>query len=628
MHAEVEVHQFGKNRNAGARTMSINEGNPVATAAFSSEPMTTSTGSLGDDYPANSELPLPLTTLSVEDCVYKGEGNANVVIALPQEHKVIRFRKSLPDDVPPDGGKQRAEREVEFVRSVASCFLGRYAQVPEILRCDAKDIVRLSEAIQMHRPEKRRNKRITETHATKYPDYTFLQTKSSADLFRSNITFCVEIKPKQGYLTEDSRKFQKCPYCLMQYHKLKKNVIQARSSYCPLNLFSGVPHRMKSALKGLLTSPQNNFKIFKNGAVVYNQESSSNDLENIMTEWFCNSVSSRTKEEYIDEFCSLICASLLHSFPQDRFKPCPEYELCASTRQDFEPTTYINADIAAKAKKLLYFAGEECNPETETLPNNCILKRILHLQKLPFVSAEYVYNIYSKLQPLLNDNIVYDNLTKMQMLWSHRKQYRKFSKAGVETTNASQENHLRTCIKCIQISNRAKCKYNRDETRNVNLVTEGIINNGHVENIFRLDKSNLFPMYLEDKVVFRNKSDKIQNVDNEYCTKEKEMDSAISSRDILCLQNYVLFSCARDCSILLTFRELNLHTVSTPKGSVIKLSNGRSFLCDVGISDLDPKSLQCIEKHRQRDANILNSVINVLEEQLTLKNQSPRKQYS
>lgn len=64
-----------------------------------------------------------------------------------QEHKVIRFRKSLPDGVSPDGGKQRAEREVEFVRFVASCFLGPYTQIPEVLRYDARDIAKLSEAI-------------------------------------------------------------------------------------------------------------------------------------------------------------------------------------------------------------------------------------------------------------------------------------------------------------------------------------------------------------------------------------------------------------------------------------------------------------------------------------------------
>lgn len=60
----------------------------------------------------------------------------------------------MPGDVPPDGGKQRAEREVKFVRSLASCFLGPYTQIPEILRYDAKDVARLSEAIHALRPGK------------------------------------------------------------------------------------------------------------------------------------------------------------------------------------------------------------------------------------------------------------------------------------------------------------------------------------------------------------------------------------------------------------------------------------------------------------------------------------------
>ena len=137
-------------------------------------------------------------------------------------------------------------------------------------------------------------------------------------------------------------------------------MITCRSSYCPFDLFSGVETRMKSALKGLLKSPQNNLKIFKDGVIVYDQESNSSDLECVLAEWFCNSINS-TNKGYIDKFCNLICTVLLRPFISEEFKFCtlPTYELCTSiVEQDSKMTTYINPDLITKAKKLLYFAGE------------------------------------------------------------------------------------------------------------------------------------------------------------------------------------------------------------------------------------------------------------------------------
>ncbi|XP_076639206.1 inositol phosphate kinase 1 isoform X3 [Colletes latitarsis] len=494
--------------------MRINEGNPAETTVLSSESMTTSTGSSGDDYPAISEPPLPLATFSIEDCVYRGEGNANVVIALSQEHKVIRFRKSLPDDVPPDGGKQRAERELEFVKSVASCFLGPYAQIPKILRYDVKDIARLSEAIQPLRPDKRRHTDVTETYATQYPDYAFLRTKCDPDLFRSKKTFCVEIKPKQGYSRDADNKFQKCPYCLAQYYKLQKKVIAARSTYCPFDLFSGVEERMKSALKGLLISPQNNLKIFKDGVVVYDQESSLNDLA--------------------------------------------------------------------------------CNLKGGTLPKNCVLERILHMQKLPFISSEYVYNVHSKFRPLLTDDIIYSNLIRTHKFHKQRISSYKSTSNVTKHSDVSQETHLKTYIK-------------DDEPK---------------ENVPLSQKSTSLPMHLQDNNLSCDKSNVIHSETNLH-SNEKETNLFISSENILRLQNYLLFSCARDCSILIAFRELDTNTeLSTLNEGVIKLSDGLCFLCNIGVSDLEPKSLRCIEKHRQRDTNVLNAVISIFEKELIVANQS------
>lgn len=144
---------------------------------------------------------------------------------------------------------------------------------------------------------------------------------------------------------------------LVLQFQLKKKIITERSTYCPFDLFSGVEERMKLALKGLLRSPQNNLKIFKEGIVVYDHESPLSDLECVLAEWFHNSVAS-TSKDYIDQFCNLICAALLYPFAQEKFKPSAAYELYASARQDFVSTPYINTELVAKAKKLLYFSGE------------------------------------------------------------------------------------------------------------------------------------------------------------------------------------------------------------------------------------------------------------------------------
>lgn len=46
------------------------------------------------------------------------------------------------------------QREVGYARNVVSCFLGSYMQIPEIVRYNAADIVKLSDLIRPLRPGK------------------------------------------------------------------------------------------------------------------------------------------------------------------------------------------------------------------------------------------------------------------------------------------------------------------------------------------------------------------------------------------------------------------------------------------------------------------------------------------
>ncbi|CAO3625710.1 unnamed protein product [Cunninghamella echinulata] len=127
-----------------------------------------------------------------------------------------------------------------------------------------------------------------------------LQRQSTAFLmkdltlsFTPNDTWTFEIKPKWGFLPNSKwidqqhqqLKMEKCRFCMHQRLRNKKhNLImknrkdededkdedEKEDYYCPLDLYSGDPHRMKRALRTSLTIPHNYLKLFYNGQQVNN----------------------------------------------------------------------------------------------------------------------------------------------------------------------------------------------------------------------------------------------------------------------------------------------------------------------------------------------------------------------
>lgn len=72
-------------------------------------------------------------------------------------------------------------------------------------------------------------------------------------------------------------------------------------------------------------------------------------------------------------------------------------------------------------------------------------------------------------------------------------------------------------------------------------------------------------------------------------------------------QSYIVFFCNY---IIECFRR-DFHG-KIPDEHVMKLSDNRGLLFNIGISDLDPKSIKCIEKHKKRDIDVLESVIEII----------------
>ncbi|XP_047957149.1 inositol-pentakisphosphate 2-kinase-like isoform X1 [Salvia hispanica] len=90
--------------------------------------------------------------------------------------------------------------------------------------------------------------------------------------------FCVsvEIKPKGGFLPTsefiaegNAVKKRLTRFKMHQALKLHQRKISQISQYDPLDLFSGSKDRIQRAFKGLFLTPQNNFRVFLNGSIIF-----------------------------------------------------------------------------------------------------------------------------------------------------------------------------------------------------------------------------------------------------------------------------------------------------------------------------------------------------------------------
>jgi hypothetical protein len=67
----------------------------------------------------------------------------------------------------------------------------------------------------------RHHKEVAGGHVTLHPDYALLPAHL-ADPDQTVDTFCVEVKPKQGWVPPHSRNLPKCTYCTKQFLKVRQ----------------------------------------------------------------------------------------------------------------------------------------------------------------------------------------------------------------------------------------------------------------------------------------------------------------------------------------------------------------------------------------------------------------------
>lgn len=204
---------------------------------------------------------------------YVSEGNAHIVLQLSNTDNVLRLIKEDGKSTP----FTDVENSTKFVNLVmAPLLLGKLNNHQEIIVLPEEVLSQLIKELHHLRPENRRYKSLLSPFAIKTINLSTLSSRLSYT------NYCVEIKPKEGFLAPSLKNLSRCYYCLKQFLKWDLHQIVEKSEYCPLNLFSGERNRMKLALKNLIYNPQNNFKLFKDGKLIYHEHSTTHELNAII----------------------------------------------------------------------------------------------------------------------------------------------------------------------------------------------------------------------------------------------------------------------------------------------------------------------------------------------------------
>jgi len=200
-----------------------------------------------------------MPTVDLAGFVYRGEGNANLVVALPRSGLVLRFPKSKYND---KSQCDKLETICRYINQVLRPELGSLVADVRIVRVDWAQFQLVRRAVTPARPACRLGKDIHYPAALLMPDCALRRPPGSSP---SSPLVAVEVKPKLGLATDPGAL---CNFCMKQHYKVAVGEVGAVSRYCPLDLYSGDQARMLRAAASLLATPQNNLRLLCDGMPV------------------------------------------------------------------------------------------------------------------------------------------------------------------------------------------------------------------------------------------------------------------------------------------------------------------------------------------------------------------------
>jgi len=324
-------------------------------------------------------------TLRDKTWCYQGEGNANVVLSVPADRTVVRVMKEGDDGgETTEASAEKLYLQLRFCDTVKRTFFGggHHVDVPVPMNMSTEELREIDRVIRPHRPPSRKHKGLglAGCLVAVCPNYTALPPKDVPGVW------CVEIKPKQGWVHEDdvaadgSGEVQtKCPFCAHQYLKLYRGDVQRPSGYCPLDMFSGRRERVQRAVRALLRDPQNNLKMFLDGDPLAAPDDGFGAAAGVAL-------------GSVRQFCALVAGALLGDFEGGRDAPADGRD-GSEDDSDGEEEKYRSAISGAVPPASCDFAG------AVPMPRHCVLYEILTMQQMQTTGFAAVCSEYDGRPP-------------------------------------------------------------------------------------------------------------------------------------------------------------------------------------------------------------------------------------
>ncbi|KAK3909464.1 Inositol-pentakisphosphate 2-kinase [Frankliniella fusca] len=319
---------------------------------------------------------------------YRGEGNANIALSLPDERQLIRLPKFGSNDTLEEVEIwRRLSTNILFISVVMKQILGpMFVSPSSLIYLPHNEIEYLNQELDVVRPDSRKHKKLAFCGGEICDDHAFIP-KVISEKF-GNQSVCIELKLKQGIFPPAESQLKNCAFCCKQELKLRDGSCSERSKYCPLDMFSGHQERMIYALKSLFLTPQNNLRIFCDGNLVFGDGYSIEDLQLVLTQWMHCTAGSDLFERLSCLLVQALTKKVNNNCDITTNSPTSWFHDGAPRLDSRITEQYgsINEDFPLSNKK-------PCDFERETLPEGCILHHLAQAQSLDQYGVVAVYNM-------------------------------------------------------------------------------------------------------------------------------------------------------------------------------------------------------------------------------------------